>query len=227
MPSNNTTATPSAANPNTVIPGNSSAGTATPTGVNGTATTGLPYGPYRTGQYLRAKLETGVVLPVAATQDDTGPTQYVYARTQDGTLWLGVPRISPTKRITLIFQQAVMRDGHEVQVNALGYHLDGTPGLQTAWQDVAPTLANDLIRSSLTGVRDYAEAKIQATRTTTNANGSTTVERQVPTIWESVAGAATSVFQLPQTQNTFVTVARLNVGQDFVIVITPRPIKDQ
>ena len=219
-------ATPSAATPNPAVPGN---GTAFPSATPNLAdaTTGLPYGPYRTGQYLRAKLETGVVLPVAATQDDTGPTQYVYARTQDGTLWLGTPKISATKRITLTFQQAVMRDGSEVQVNAVGYHLDGTPGLQTAWQDVAPTLANDLIRSSLTGVRDYAEAKIQATKTTTNANGSTTVERQVPTIWESVAGAATGVFQLPQTQNTFVTVARLNVGQDFVIVIAPRPIKDQ
>ena len=227
MPSNNTTATPSAATPNTAIPGSAVPSPTAQTSLTGNAPGGLPYGPYRTGQYLRAKLETGVVLPVAATQDDTGPTQYVYARTQDGTLWLGTPKISATKRITLTFQQAVMRDGSEVQVNAVGYHLDGTPGLQTAWQDVAPTLANDLIRSSLTGVRDYAEAKIQATKTTTNANGSTTVERQVPTIWESVAGAATGVFQLPQTQNTFVTVARLNVGQDFVIVIAPRPIKDQ
>lgn len=229
MPSSNTTTTPSSSPPagSGGLPGGSEAAPGSPNAAGGPST--LPWGPYRTGQYLRARLETGAVLP-AAQQSGTNSQdegQYVYARTQDGTLWLGKPTISPTKRVAVSFRQAILRDGREIQVNATGYHLDGTPGLKANWQDITPTLANDLIRASLTGVRNYAEAKIQATTTSTLPNGTTVVQRQVPTIWESVAGSATGVFQLPETQNTFTTVARLNVGQDFVIVIAPGSLQDQ
>lgn len=171
--------------------------------------------PYRLGQRVMATLETGVYV---AQGSGTLP---VYASTQDGTLWRGIVSLDRTKRVMIIFDRAVLRDGTEVEVQAASYNLDGTPGLKAQYRDIAPTLANDLVRSAVSGVRDYVDAKLQATSTTTSTGGAVTVERQVPTIWESVAGSATSIFQLPTTQNTFVTVAQIPVGVQFALVYGP------
>ncbi|ASN83293.1 hypothetical protein [Deinococcus ficus] len=176
--------------------------------------------PYHMGQRMNATIETGIL----TTQGDKPAP--VYARTQDGTIWLGTVTISATKRINIAFTKARLRDGTEIAVSGLAYNTDGSPGVKARYRDVAPTLANDLIRSSVTGIRNYVEAKIQATRTTTNANGSNTVERQAPTIWESVGGSAASIFQLPPTQNTFVTVAELTPGTPFVIVYGPMTLEE-
>lgn len=171
--------------------------------------------PYRLGQRVMATLETGVYVAQG------GGTLPVYASTQDGTLWRGTVSLDRTKRVLITFDRAVLRDGTEVEVQAAAYNLDGTPGLRAQYRDIAPTLANDLIRSAVSGVRDYVDAKLQATSTTTSAGGAVTVERQVPTIWESVAGSATGIFQLPTTQNTFVTVAQIPVGVQFALVYGP------
>ncbi|ABW34999.1 hypothetical protein Dgeo_2956 (plasmid) [Deinococcus geothermalis DSM 11300] len=171
--------------------------------------------PYRLGQRVMATLETGVYVAQG------GGTLPVYASTQDGTLWRGTVSLDRTKRVLIIFDRAVLHDGTEVEVQAAAYNLDGTPGLKAQYRDIAPTLANGLIRSAVSGVRDYVDAKLQATSTTTSAGGAVTVERQVPTIWESVAGSATGIFQLPTTQNTFVTVAQIPVGAQFALVYGP------
>lgn len=171
--------------------------------------------PYRLGQRILATLETGVYVAQG------GGTLPVYARTQDGTLWRGTVSLDRTKRVLITFDRAVLKDGTEVAVQAAAYNLDGTPGLKAQYRDIAPTLANDLIRSAISGVKDYADAKLQATTTTTSAGGAVTVERKVPTIWESVAGSATGIFQLPTTQNTFVTVAQIPVGAQFALVYGP------
>ncbi|MFC6662624.1 hypothetical protein [Deinococcus multiflagellatus] len=171
--------------------------------------------PYRLGQRVLATLETGVYVAQG------GGTLPIYASTQDGTLWRGTVSLDRTKRVLIVFDRAVLRDGTEVEVQASAYNLDGTPGLVAQYRDIAPTLANDLIRSAVSGVRDYVDAKLQATSTTTSTGGAVTVERQVPTIWESVAGSATGIFQLPTTQNTFVTVAQIKVGMQFALVYGP------
>lgn len=181
----------------------------------GSSSTPAVASPYRLGQRVMAILETGVYV---AQGGDTLP---VYASTQDGTLWRGTVSLDRTKRVMITFDRAVLRDGTEVEVQAAAYNMDGTPGLKAQYRDIAPTLANDLIRSAVSGVRDYVDAKLQATSTTTSTGGAVTVERQVPTIWESVAGSATGIFQLPTTQNTFVTVAQISVGAQFALVYGP------
>ncbi|MFC3605987.1 hypothetical protein ACFOLM_23930 [Deinococcus soli (ex Cha et al. 2016)] len=175
---------------------------------------GVP-SPYRLGQRVLARLETGVYVAQGAG------TLPIYASTQDGTLWRGTISLDRTKRVLITFDRAVLKDGQEVEVQAAAYNLDGTPGLKAQYRDIAPTLANDLIRSAVSGVKDYVDAKLQATTTSTSAGGAVTVQRQVPTIWESVAGSATGIFQLPATQGTFVTVAQIPVGEQFALVYGP------
>jgi len=167
--------------------------------------------PYRVGQKMRAQLSTGVL----ATSN--GQKLPVYAQTEDGTTWLGQVSLSDTKRVEIEFTLALLKNGTQIPVTAQAFNLDGSPGIKAQYKDIAPTLANDLIRGAVGGVRDYVEAKIQAT-TTTNTSNSQTVQRQAPSIWESVAGSAASVFQLPPTTQTFVTVAELRAGSAFVIV---------
>ncbi len=170
--------------------------------------------PYRLGQRVLATLTTGINVAQGAS------TLPVYASTADGTLWRGTVSLDPAKRVNIIFDRALLKGGTEVAVTASAYNLDGTPGLKAQYRDIAPTLANDLIRAAVSGVKDFVDATIQATATTTN--GSTAVvQRNAPSILQSVAGSAAGVFQLPPTQNTFVTVAQLPVGAQFALVYGP------
>lgn len=172
--------------------------------------------PYRLGQRFSAVLNTGVF--VAQSSPSGLP---VYAMSADGTMWRGWPTLDATKRVMITFDRAVLKDGQEVAVQAAGYNLDGTPGVKARYYDIAPTLANDIIRSGISGVNDFVQGKLNATRTTTNSNGSTVVEKQAPSIYESIGGATARVFTLPAAQNTFVTVAEIPVNTQIAIVYGP------
>ena len=192
--------------------------TVTPPGVvatppQATAAPAAP-SPYHLGQRVLATLTTGINVAQGAS------TLPVYATTEDGTLWRGTVSLDLAKRVNIFFDRALLRDGTEVVVTASAYNLDGTPGLKAQYRDIAPTLANDLIRAAVSGVKDFVDATIQATTTTTN--GSTAVvQRTAPSILQSVAGSASGIFQLPPNQNTFVTVAQLPVGAQFALVYGP------
>lgn len=197
---------------NTVPPGS------TPAAAAGFPATALPAtvaSPYRIGQRMNAVMDTTII----ATE--TGQDLPAYAHTADGTVWIGKTTMNATKRININFTRAVLKDGNMVSLNASAYGLDGAPGVEGKFQTLAPTLFNDLIRAGVSGVREYVDAKIQATTTTTNNSGAQTVERQAPTIWESVAGSTAKVFTLPPTTTTFVPVSTLQSGAPLVIINNP------
>ena len=171
--------------------------------------------PYKVGQRMAARMETGIII---ATQQGSSDATPVFAKTADGTIWLSDgATLNSAKRMRIVFTRAILPDGTVVAVNAQAYTRSGNPGLEPTYQGNSPTLGNDLVRAAVSGVSEYVDAKLQATRTT-NTQFSQTVERQAPTLWESVAGNTARLFRLPQENVTFVTTAYIQQGEQFVIV---------
>jgi len=170
---------------------------------------------YVTGQKLRARLETGVssVLGVAGLP--------VYARSEDGTLWRGYATATPEKRMNIIFDYARTKSGMEIPLSAAAYDLRTfVPGLAANIKTTAPTLAQDLINSTLSGFKTYAAATLNAS-TTTYANGVSTVATASPSLGTVLAGSAAGVFNVPNPSGSFITLLEEPVGSDLMIVVGP------
>ena len=170
--------------------------------------------PFTLGQRMKARLETALLTAEGAS------SMPIYARTTDGTLWRGLVKLDATKRVIVLFDRAVLPDGREVPVRASAYGMDGRPGLVAQYHDVAPTLIPDLLRSTLTGVKNYADALINQKKVTVT-NNFATQENVPPNFLTTVAGSAASVFQLPANRQTFVTVAEIALGAEFAIIYGP------
>lgn len=190
-------------------------GGAASTASAGGAAEASPYGPYRPFQTLKATLESA---PVVIEQVDTSDLP-VIARSEDGRKWVGYPTTSGPNRMIIRFVGYVDDDNRTlVPVAAASYDLSGAPGLQASSQDLAPDFVKNLVRRSATGVRDYANAALNAKETVVTGNTVITTPKQ-PNIWTTVAGSALGVFDLPNDQRTFYRGAYLPVGTPFIIMV--------
>ncbi len=173
------------------------------------------FGPYRPYQRLNAKLITSIIV------GPTLPNLPVIARSDDGREWVAVTAQSgPSRRIALTFTELVDQRTNTVSaIQGAAYDAFGVPGLQGKGELVSPDLVRNLIRSAATGVRDYAQAELTATKATTLPNGTVVTERTVPNLWTVVGGRALDVLALPAGTQTFTDVTSLPAGTPLVIVV--------
>lgn len=180
------------------------------------------FGPYRAYQTIRARLETAVLV-----MEGSRVNLNVIARSSDGRKWIGTPSVAGAQRVNLTFTQLVDLDGKTVlNVPAMAYDQSGVPGVQGSGQDLAPDVVRNLIRNAATGVRDYAQAQLNASRTTISPNGQVIVEKEAPSLWTLVGGRALSVFDMPENTRTFTRATYLPSGTDIVLVVGAQPVKE-
>lgn len=156
------------------------------------------FGPYRPFQVINAKLQT------AALIFDGGNMELPpIAISEDGRKWIGSGRVIGAQRVNLVFDKMIDLDQTVLNIQAAAYDQHGLPGIQGKGQDLAPDLVRNLLRSTASGVRDYAQAEMNATKTRVKPDGSIIIEKSKPSIWSVIGGRALSVFDLPKNEVTF------------------------
>lgn len=172
------------------------------------------FGPYRPFQVLNAKLQT------AALIFDNGKMELPpIAISEDGRKWIGAGKVMGAQRVSLVFEKMVDLDQTVLPINAAAYDQHGLPGIQGKGQDLAPDLIRNLLRSTATGVRDYAQAEMNATKTRVSPDGSVIIERSKPSIWSVIGGRALSVFDLPKNEITFTRAVYLPAGTPIKLIV--------
>lgn len=172
------------------------------------------FGPYRPYQRIRAQLTTAIVVGEGL------PNLPVIARSEDGREWVGTPVTGASGRVTMSFTELVVADRGEVTpITASAYDLYGVPGLQGKTQDLSPDLLRNMVRSAATGVRDYADAQLNATETVILPNGTVVTNKKGGDLWTAVGARALDVLSLPPNTPTFTRTVTLPKGTQFIIVV--------
>lgn len=172
------------------------------------------YGPYHPFQVLNAKLQTAVLI-------FDGHTMALppIAMSEDGRKWIGSGKIMGAQRVNLQFNQMVDLDQTVHALSAAAYDANGLPGIQGKGEDLAPDLIRNLLRSTASGVKDYAEAELKATKTYVRPDGSVVVEKTKPSIWSVIGGKALSVFDLAENEKTFTRAVYLPAGTSIKLIV--------
>jgi hypothetical protein len=206
-----------APNPNAVTaPDPFSAPQAAPTSAPPATTTLAPSSIAQTppgitvGMRIPAKLITTIYTAETATTP-------VLVQTELG-LWLGRATLGSSKRVELIFEKMIDPKGTEYAVQALGYDTNLTQGLACSIELVAPTLATDLLQSSLSGLSTYLSGQLGAGTTTTTPIGGSTQTRNPPSLLDSILGTIGGIFKLPESNQTIVRVAKVDKDTPLTIV---------
>lgn len=172
------------------------------------------FGPYRPFQVINAKLQT------AALIFDGGNMELPpIAISEDGHKWIGSGRVIGAQRVNLVFDKMIDLDQKVLNIQAAAYDQHGLPGIQGKGQDLAPDLVRNLLRSTASGVRDYAQAEINATKTRVKPDGSVIIEKSKPSIWSVIGGRALSVFDLPKNEVTFTRAVYIPAGTPIKLIV--------
>ena len=179
--------------------------------------------PYRIGAQLKGKLETRVLLPLLGGGQGER-TMPAVAKTSDGTVWLGEATPGAGRLVQIQFRQAVLADGQAISVSAVAVSPDGTVGLAAKIHEQPPALAQDLLRSAISGVSDYVQALKEAQSVVMTPDGFIATEKQVPDLQWFLAGKVAEAFGLPvQPGQSVVRLAEVPKETElFVLVIGER-----
>lgn len=187
---------------------------ATGTAVNAQAQ-GVTFGPYRPYQTISARLQTATLV-----LEQSKYNLPVIAVSSDGRKWVGTASVGGAQRVYLAFNQMIDLDQKTVlPVPAAAYDAAGAPGIQGSGQDLAPDLVRNLLRNAATGVRDFAQGQLNASKTTVQPNGNVVVEKAAPNLWTMVGSRALSVFDLPTNTQTFTRATYLPAGTPIVLMV--------
>lgn len=108
--------------------------------------------------------------------------------------------------------------GRVVPVRASLLDGGGSTLLTAEARDMAPNLAQDLLRSAFNGVSNYVEDLRQRQKVTLTDRG-VVVERQETGLLEQVLGAVAAPFRMPQTGSSFVRVYRIPKGASVQVLV--------
>ncbi|WP_236622595.1 hypothetical protein [Thermus tengchongensis] len=128
--------------------------------------------PYLPGARLEGRLAVRLVVP-------EGQEVPVALETEDGATFLGKAKLSPTRRVEVNLDQAVLA-GKVFPVRAVVLGSDLAQGLPAQVREEAPSLVADLVRGSLRGLSDYVRARSQQTTVTTTPSGTVIQQGQTP-----------------------------------------------
>ncbi len=144
----------------------------------------------------------------------------VLLKDEQGRMWLGLARLAgASSRIELELSRVfVGRDGY-LNVKARGLATDGTYAVAAKVEDVAPSLAPDLLRAAISGFSGYLSDLRNAQRFTLGPDGKVAVEKEAPPVEYQILGNIANLFNLPQGQAALVRVFRLERGQPVEILV--------
>jgi len=166
----------------------------------------------RPGQTVRARLEVGPVLGGGLTELPA------LAKDSSGRLWFGTARLAgQTGRVDILFDRVYMGGGF-MPVQARALDLDGSYGVAATIQDIAPSLAADILRASISGVASYLQDLRSAQKVTVGPDGRLIISQEAPPLEYQVLGNVASLFQLP-AQSSVVRVYRLDRGRQLEILV--------
>jgi hypothetical protein len=179
----------------------------------GRSTLAAGSGSFLPGATLPATLVVGVLLADGLT---TAP---VLARTEDGAVFIGLATMNPARRVSMTFSE-VSAAGSNQRLQAQAVGLDGSLGIPTVFEDMAPDLFGDVLRGTAQGVSDYVAGLREATTTTIVPGIGVTQTSTPPALGTSIVGALSNMFTPPQ-QNTraLIRVARVPQNTEITIVI--------
>lgn len=163
------------------------------------------------GQLIPATLVKDIVLAEGETKQVIADSDEAWCGEECPSLrWLGEATLSPSGRLEVQFQQAVL-DGEAVELSGVAYGEDNAQGLPAQIADATPTLLADLLRSSAGGVTDYVEAQANQKRVTSN-DGTTVTEGSVPSLLDFVLGRAAGTLQIPEGETGVIRLAAVEKG---------------
>lgn len=169
-----------------------------------------PSANFQAGDIISAKLITGISVP-------KGEQIPLVAVSENPTVrWLGTATYKSGNRVQITFKQIVVAGVLE-NIVAVGLSLDNTPGILATIQDTTPTAAQDVLRSSIGGLANYAEAL--ANETTAVVSKDVVVQtKEAPSIDSFILGAAANTFRLPAEETAVVRLANVKSGSDILIL---------
>ncbi len=167
--------------------------------------------PYLPGTRLRGRLAVKLVVP-------EGEEVPVAVETEDGAVFLGKAKLSPTRRVEVSLDQAVL-GGKTFGVKAVVLGQDRAQGLQAQVREEAPSLVADLVRGSLRGLSDYVRARSQQTTITTSPTGTVIQQGQAPPLELFLGAAAADLFAVPQGQKAVVRLAEEAEGVGLEVLV--------
>lgn len=132
-------------------------------------------------------------------------------------LFAGTAMLLAGDRLVINFDR-VMVGGEALPVTAMALAPDMSTSIPAQVVDHAPTLAQDMFRSALSGVSEYVQALANRTRTTIVGDQVVT-EALPPGLNEFVMGSVASSFGFDGTRMSFVRVAELPAGTPVVVLV--------
>jgi len=168
--------------------------------------------PYLPGTRIPGRLAVKLVVP-------EGEEVPVAVEAQDGSVFLGKAKLSPTRRVELSLDQVVLA-GRTFSLRAVALGGDMAQGLPAQVREEAPSLVADLVRGSLRGLSDYVRARSQQTTITTTPGGGTVVQQgQTPPLELFLGAAAADLFAVPQGTRAVVRVAEVAEGTPLTVLV--------
>lgn len=167
--------------------------------------------PYLPGTRLSGRLAVKLVVP-------EGQEVPVALETEDGATFLGKAKLSPTRRVEVNLDQAVLA-GKVFPVRAVVLGSDLAQGLPAQVREEAPSLVADLVRGSLRGLSDYVRARSQQTTVTTTPSGTVIQQGQTPPLELFLGAAAADLFSVPEGTRAVVRVAEVAQGTPLTVLV--------
>lgn len=160
--------------------------------------------PYRPGDVVDVKLDTGVIVYPGATHP-------VWARGADGGVWRGVASLDDASGRVQISFNAVMRENATWPVSAYAESSDGA-GIGNHVKTVSKDAARAALSGLLSGAVDFVKSQAQAS--TAYGGGGLVVQSQRPqNFWLAVGGGVAGAFVVPDIKAQNVQLAQLARGE--------------
>ncbi|MGC8877062.1 hypothetical protein [Thermus sp.] len=167
--------------------------------------------PYLPSTRLPGRLAVKLVVP-------EGQEVPVALETEDGATFLGKAKLSPTRRVEVNLDQAVLA-GKVYPLKAVVLGADLAQGLPAQVREEAPSLVADLVRGSLRGLSDYVRARSQQTTITTTPGGTVIQQGQAPPLELFLGAAAADLFSVPEGTRAVVRVAEVQEGTPLTVLV--------
>ena len=166
--------------------------------------------PNQAGQLVQARL-------VTAVETYEGRPVPVIAESSEGN-WVGLATVNPAfGRVEVQFTRLI-KDGQTYAVNGVAFDPGYTQGLGATIRDTSPALAQDLARAGVSSLNTYAQSLLGSGTTTFGGGIGVTTKNAAP-LSAIVSGELGKVFQLPQNNQSFLRVARVERGTPFLIAL--------
>lgn len=135
----------------------------------------------------------------------------------DPVVFSGVAELLAGDRLVITFEQAIV-GGEVVPVTAMALATDLSTSIPAQVMDQAPTFAQDMFRSAMSGVSEYVQALAGRTKTTVVGENLVT-ESLPPGLEDFVMGRVAGSFGVDGNRMSFVRVAELPSGTPVVVLV--------